>query len=631
MALLPFGSARGVASIAKSGSAALRGNVTLAAGANITLTQSGQTIAIAASSGTTSPLTTKGDLWGYDSANNRIPVGSNGTVLTADSTQALGVKWAAAPASSSIATGTTAVTGGAANAILYEDGSQNLAASSTFVYDGTHMGLGTATLTNSIDGSNKNFVIGGTTQPAIVFKSSNSAQQVEMIHDGAGLYAKMGGHVTASNNNFYWWTSTTNSSFITAQRMKLDYQGHLRIDCVDTAGTNDALAVFTTGTAAADTEVARFDTTTTGNPYITLGSNSTGGGYVLYNKTTAAIRFGAHSLSGYNATFTTGGGLAAQNSGSLTPSAAWDVIAGNIGDVALKVRPKASGTVDIVQVLASNGTSPLLIVDKNGKVGIGASSPSYALDVAGTSLVANFGTDPAVISVGGVGSSKPNAFLGGGATAFGGSTVYFAQNAYFNGSSYIIPDSAAKTATYEMQAGNYYWYTGGVNVAPGTIKMTLTNAGRLGLGDGNTAGTPSSIFHLSDTSPNLIINATSTNAPEFQFQVGGVDKVYFGASAGTNSIISGSAVGDCITYGVARLLWTSNAVNGIQMQLANGLLGVGVTPGAYVDVAASTTSTASFRIRSGTAPTTPNNGDIWFDGTNLKIQIGGVTKTVTVT
>jgi hypothetical protein len=43
-----------------------------------------------------SPLTTKGDLYGFDTANARIPVGSNGQVLTADSTQTLGVKWAAA-------------------------------------------------------------------------------------------------------------------------------------------------------------------------------------------------------------------------------------------------------------------------------------------------------------------------------------------------------------------------------------------------------------------------------------------------------------------------------------------------------------------------------------------------------
>ena len=45
---------------------------------------------------------------------------------------------------------------------------------------------------------------------------------------------------------------------------------------------------------------------------------------------------------------------------------------------------------------------------------------------------------------------------------------------------------------------------------------------------------------------------------------------------------------------------------------------------------ASTTTKASLRIPSGTAPTTPVNGDIWFDGTNIKMQIGGVTKTFTL-
>lgn len=40
------------------------------------------------------PLTTKGDILGFNTAVARIPVGSNNQVLTADSTQSLGVKWA---------------------------------------------------------------------------------------------------------------------------------------------------------------------------------------------------------------------------------------------------------------------------------------------------------------------------------------------------------------------------------------------------------------------------------------------------------------------------------------------------------------------------------------------------------
>lgn len=43
-----------------------------------------------------STLTTKGDLLTYDTGLNRLGVGTDGYVLTADSAQALGVKWAAA-------------------------------------------------------------------------------------------------------------------------------------------------------------------------------------------------------------------------------------------------------------------------------------------------------------------------------------------------------------------------------------------------------------------------------------------------------------------------------------------------------------------------------------------------------
>lgn len=44
--------------------------------------------------GVGSPLTTKGDIYGFSTVNTRIPIGTNGQVLTADSAQSLGLKWA---------------------------------------------------------------------------------------------------------------------------------------------------------------------------------------------------------------------------------------------------------------------------------------------------------------------------------------------------------------------------------------------------------------------------------------------------------------------------------------------------------------------------------------------------------
>ena len=48
----------------------------------------------------TSPLTTKGDIHVYSTTNTRLPVGANGLILSADSTQATGLKWSSAGAGS---------------------------------------------------------------------------------------------------------------------------------------------------------------------------------------------------------------------------------------------------------------------------------------------------------------------------------------------------------------------------------------------------------------------------------------------------------------------------------------------------------------------------------------------------
>src|SRR5690349_7740392 len=70
-------------------------------------------IPVGGGGGTTSPLTTKGDLWGFSqmkgfpTGNARVPVGSDGQVLTANSAVNLGLDWS--NPSSSVAWG--AITG----------------------------------------------------------------------------------------------------------------------------------------------------------------------------------------------------------------------------------------------------------------------------------------------------------------------------------------------------------------------------------------------------------------------------------------------------------------------------------------------------------------------------------------
>lgn len=57
-----------------------------------------------------------------------------------------------------------------------------------------------------------------------------------------------------------------------------------------------------------------------------------------------------------------------------------------------------------------------------------------------------------------------------------------------------------------------------------------------------------------------------------------------------------------------------------------GKVGIGLpTPTANLDVTASTTGAAALRLRSGSTPTSPNTGDLWFDGTHLQFRNGATT------
>jgi hypothetical protein len=166
---------------------------------------------------------------------------------------------------------------------------------------------------------------------------------------------------------------------------------------------------------------------------------------------------------------------------------------------------------------------------------------------------------------------------------------------------------------------------------------------------------------------NLHIGAFSSDSGE-RLQVTGTAKITGATSFGGNMTLSTTAsdthylISTNVTNGFSYIRLRNTATSGREYQIVNngptaavypnkfviydstaaaprlviessGNIGIGLGSNdatALIDIAASTSARASFRIRSGTAPTSPNDGDIWFDGTNLKMQIGGVTKTFTL-
>ena len=122
----------------------------------------------------------------------------------------------------------------------------------------------------------------------------------------------------------------------------------------------------------------------------------------------------------------------------------------------------------------------------------------------------------------------------------------------------------------------------------------------------------------------------------------GATGIYFGLGSSTNGL-SGTGINICRAYinelgnncygfvGLDNTLPMTFRFGGFGSSVeALRLTNTQVTAAQKLVVSASTTTRSSMNIPSGTAPTTPVNGDIWFDGTNIQMRIGGVTKTFTL-
>lgn len=141
--------------------------------------------------GTASPLTTKGDVWGYSTTNARVPVGTNGQVLTADSTQTTGVKWAA-PASTGL---------NWTNRIQTNTGTIY-----SIAYNGSNLYVAVASGGNLY-----------TSPDGITWTSRTSGFGANAIYDvsyGNGLWVAVGanGTITTSPDGITWTARTSNMS-----------------------------------------------------------------------------------------------------------------------------------------------------------------------------------------------------------------------------------------------------------------------------------------------------------------------------------------------------------------------------------------------------------------------------------
>lgn len=186
----------------------------------------------------------------------------------------------------------------------------------------------------------------------------------------------------------------------------------------------------------------------------------------------------------------------------------------------------------------------------------------------------------------------------------------------------------------------------------GTTGLTITATGIIAFGQASAIIPSNAPLIGRDLTNTAILHTNSSNEGKFIFQ--NINSWAFNSTKGMFVVRKNltDATVATITQQMFEIDGTFNLTNGtknliginynptitalsgnnygllIRPNTLNGF-GLGSTlPTALVDLEGSTTARASLRIRTGVAPTAPNDGDIWNDGTDLKVRLGGTTYTL---
>ncbi len=168
-------------------------------------------------------------------------------------------------------------------------------------------------------------------------------------------------------------------------------------------------------------------------------------------------------------------------------------------------------------------------------------------------------------------------------------------------------DTASSTASNQITIGNILFATGasgtgttiaglvgvGTNAPDAQLHVTSLTAGTIGQIVRGAASQTANLTAWQNSSATVLANITPLGA--FVFNETGADA-------------------DCRIEG-------DTDVNLFYTDASADAIGIGSNaPTAFFDIKASTTSKASLRLQAGTAPTSPNTGDVWNDSTQKTLQ-----------
>ena len=302
-----------------------------------------------------------------------------------------------------------------------------------------------------------------------------------------------------------------------------------------------------------------------------------------------------------------------------------DILAGAItGTVAIGQVPFGSAANTVA------GSNNFFWDDANQRLGIGTNSPTTQLTINGAAassaqlqlktvnrpnaLVFNWLDTPNVGEIWYYGETRfrqnstgLNLVLSSAGNVLVNSAVDSGERFQVSGNVRI---NGGLTTSFDISASGNYIRAGFVTTPSvgreSNWNITFTNA--------NNGGVQIVQPNFPTASPNGNVNGLSLS-----YRFGGATSTFI-----NNSILIDNTINQTSGTGITRGLYINPTLTA-----AVDWRAIEITAGVSV-LAPSTTASATLRVPSGTAPTSPVDGDIWFDGTNLFMRIGGVTKTFTL-
>lgn len=376
-----------------------------------------------------SPLTTKGDLIGFDTGNNvRIPVGTNGYILTADSTATGGFKWAPASITSPVTVpdGGTGVTTFTAGVVVSPGGATAL--TTVTGTDGVFPKWSSSSLAaSSLSESTDRLIYAGAglqTKSQEVYSSSPLA-----FHEFRGQYnsgaslatmAKMQmgkENATDGNDAGYWSVYTKSNGGALAERLRVTSTGLVNIPGLtvsrpvytDSSGNlvsqTVAIADGGSGQTTANAALNAFLPSQGGNSGKVLSTDGSNTSWISVGtgSVTSVSVVTANGVSGTVANATTTPAITL-TLGAITPTSVISVAALTLGT--------SAGNANVI--IAPNGTGKIAFGTVGNGIeilqGTGASALTFQLTDARTSYLSAI--TPAIYASAG-GGSGPFSTAGG--------------------------------------------------------------------------------------------------------------------------------------------------------------------------------------------------------------------------